>query len=113
MHQLVEIGVARLGRVHAKGIDQVERMAGRELARRQRRAQRLGHFDAVVPAEQRRLETIEPRDLFVGAQLRAVGNIVGGTDEIVEGEHDRPVCLRDERRGDGKILVAMGLCCRL
>ena len=82
MHQFVEIGIARLGRVHAKGMEQVERMARRELRVGENCAQRLRGLDPVVPAEQRRLETVEPGELFVRAQVRAiVGDIVGGADE--------------------------------
>jgi hypothetical protein len=38
-----------------------------------------------------------------------IGDVVGGPDEIVEGENQRPVTRMDDPRRDRKILVAVGL----
>ncbi len=113
MHQLVEIGVARLRRVHAERIEQIERVARRQFARGEHGAQRLGDLDPVVLAEQRRFETVEPRDLLIRRQIRAVGYIVSSAHEIIESKHGRPMLARDQDRGDGEILVAMRLRCLL
>jgi hypothetical protein len=38
-----------------------------------------------------------------------IGDVVGGADEIIEGENQRPVTRMDDPRRNRKILVAMGL----
>jgi len=38
-----------------------------------------------------------------------IGNVVGGSDEIVERENQRPMARVDYPRRDGKVLVAVGL----
>jgi hypothetical protein len=38
-----------------------------------------------------------------------IRNIVGGADELVEGQYGAAVTRMNEVRGDGKVLVAMGL----
>jgi hypothetical protein len=107
--QVVPITVAQLGHVHAEGGEQILRMARRELARRQLRAQCDRDRIVVVPAEQRRFELIHQCELFRRRQRGMVGNIVGGAHEFVEGEDRRAVARMNEPRRHGKVLVPVAL----
>ena len=109
MHELVEIRVALLGRVHAEGMQQVERVAGRKPALGERRPKRPRGGNVILLAEKRSLEPVEAGELLVRAQHGTVGNVVGAAHESVKGEDHRPVPARNKLRRDGKILVAMGL----
>ena len=84
-------------------------MARRHRTLRQRAPQidRLGL--AVALAQQFGFEQIEKPELFALTERGMIGDIVGGPDEIVERENQRPVTRMDDPRRDRKVLVAVSL----
>ena len=105
VHEFVEVGIAGLGRVHAEGDQKVERVSWRQPGPRQGGPERDGGWRGVRASEQRRLEQVEPADLLVRWQRRAVGDVVGGAGERVERHHGRAMPGRDQRRRHGEILA--------
>src|SRR5204862_6766545 len=63
----------------------------------------------VAVAAQFRFKQGEQPELLVRRQRRMIGDVVGGPDEIVERENQRPVTRMNDPRRDRKILVAVGL----
>jgi hypothetical protein len=106
--EFVPVGIASLGRVEAEGGEEVLGVSRREKTLVEHGAEAIGGELRAV-AEERRFQAVEQRELLVGLQRRVVGDVVGGADELVEGEDRRAVARADEVRGDGKVLVAMGL----
>ena len=106
---VVPVLVAQLGDVHPERDQHVERVARRHRALGQRVAQIDRLLLGVALAEQFRFEQIEKAELFVGRKRRVIGDVVGGPDEIVEAEDQRPVTRMNDPRRDRKILVAVGL----
>ena len=76
-------------------------------------SERLPELDrlglAVALAQQFGFEQIEIAQLFARIERCVIGDVVGGPDEIVECENQRPVAPMNDPGRDGKILVAVGL----
>jgi len=108
--EIVPVPIAQLGHVALERRNQVARMLRIEAARaacvaqaaRDRRI-RFGLSD------QRAVERVQEIELFLRAERGMIGNIVGGANEIIKGEDRRAMARRDQKGGDGKIFVAMGL----
>ena len=82
-------------------------MAGRQAAGGELALERLGLRIGRAGAGQRIGQAVEERDLALRRQLRVIGNVVAGADEIVEGQDRAAMTGMDQVRGDGKILDAM------
>ena len=109
VNHLVPVLVAQLGHIHPERDQDIERMARRHRTLRQRAPQidRLGL--AVAPPQQFGFEQIEISELVARAERRVIGDVVGGPDEIVERENQRPVTRMNDPRRDRKVLVAVSL----
>ena len=90
MNDVVPILVTQLGDVHPERDQHVERMARRHRALGQRAAQIDRFLLRVALAQQLRFEQVEIAKLFVRAERRVVGDVVGGPDEIVERSGSAP-----------------------
>ena len=88
-------------------IEQVLRVARRQAAFGERRAQPHGFRVVVALPEQVRFQPVELLELLALAQRRVVGDIVGDAHELVERQDDAAMARIDQPRRDGKILVAM------
>src|SRR6185437_8350497 len=75
----------------------------------ERATQRHGIMSCIGPAEQRRLELIERRQLFALPEPWMVGHIVSGAGKSVEPEDRLAKAAGDENRGDGEVLILLGL----
>ena len=109
VNDVVPVLVAQLGDVHPERDQHVERVARRHRALGQRLAQVDRLFLRVALAQQFRLEQVEIAQLLVRAERGVVGDVVGGPDEIVIAEDQRPVTRMNDPRRDREILVAVGL----
>ena len=109
MDHLVPVLVAELADVHPERDQDVERMARRHRTLCQRAPQIHCLGLAVALAEQFRFEQIEISELVGCGQRRVVGDVVGGSDEIVERKDQRPVARMDDPRRHRKVLVAVCL----
>ena len=109
MDHLVPVLVAKLRHVHPERDQDVERMARRHRTLRQRAPQIDGLGLAVAAAQQFGFEQIEIAELVAVAERRMIGDVVGGSDEIVERQNQRPVARMDDPRRDRKVLVAVCL----
>ena len=96
VNELVPVRVAKLADVHPEGGQQVERMARRHRTFRQRPPQIDGFRLAVALAEQLSLEQIEVSELGFRIQRRMIGDVVRGTDKIVESQDHRPMTRVDD-----------------
>ena len=106
---VVPVLVAQLGHVHAECNQHVERVARWHRALGKRAAQIDRFLLGIAPAEQFLLEQVEIAQLLLRRQVCVVGDVVGGADEVVEGQNQRAVTRMNDPRRDGKILVAVGL----
>src|SRR5207253_5314507 len=66
-------------------------------------------FLRIALAEQFGFEQVEQPKLFVRGERGVIGDVVGGPDEIIEREDQRPMTRMNDPRRDRKILVAVGL----
>jgi hypothetical protein len=91
MDHFVPVLIPKLGHIHPEGDENIEGVARRHRTLRQRAPQidRLGL--AVAPALQFGFKQVEKSELVALAERRMIGDIVGGSDEIVERENQRPV----------------------
>ncbi len=108
-HQVIPVAITQLGDVEAKGLQQIEGMAGRHATLGQRRAQRQGISLRVAAAEQGFFHPVEQCEFFCRHQARMIGDVIGHAREAIEGENDAAMTRADEAGGDGEILVAMAL----
>ena len=92
-HQVVPVAVAQLGHIHSEGGEQILRVARRELAICEVRAQGDAGRISVALAEQGRLESSDERKLLPRRKRRVIGNVVGGAHEVVE-RQDWPTMAR-------------------
>ena len=109
MDHLVPVLVAQLADVHAERDQDVEGVARRHCAFRQRMAEADRFFLGIALSEQFRLEQVEIAELLLGRQFRVIGDIVGGADEVIEGKNQRAVARMDDPRRHRKVLVAVRL----
>ena len=100
MDHLVPVLVAQLGHVHAECGEEVERVARRHRPFGKRGPQGHRFRLAVALAQQLRFEQIEIAQLLRRLERGMIGDIVGGTDEIVESENHRAVSRLDELGSD-------------
>jgi len=80
-----------------------------EIAFPQGQAQRDGLGQPVVLAQQAGLELVEMIELLAFAERGMIRDVIGDADELVEGQNGAAMAGMNEMRGDGKVLVAMGL----
>ena len=101
--------ISKLGHVHAKCDQDVEGMARRHRALGQRAAQvdRLGL--AVAAALEFSFEQIEKDQFLAFTESCMVGDVIGGSYKIVEGENQGPVARANDPRRDREIFVAVSL----
>src|SRR5260370_7506454 len=85
------------------------RVGARHRRLRQRAPQLEGLGLGVAVAQELGLEQIEQLELVVLAERRMIGDIVGGSDKIVERKYQRPVAWMNDPRRDRKVLVAVSL----
>ena len=110
MDHFVPVLVAKLGHVHPERDQDIERMARRHRTLRQRAPQIDGLGLAVALAQQFGFEQIEIGELVAArASVGMIGDVVGGPDEIVERQDQRPVARMNDPRRDRKVLVAVSL----
>lgn len=108
--EIVPVAITQLRHVALEGDDQVARMLRIEAALATCVAQsacdrriRFGLSHKPV------IERVQEIELFLRAERGMIGDVVGGANEIIEGEDRRAMTRRDQKGGDGKIFVAMGL----
>ena len=91
MNHFVPVFITKFGHIHPERDQHVERVARRHRTFRQRAPQvdRLGL--AVALPQQFSFKQIEKLKLVVLAERCMIGDVVGGPDEIVEREDQRPV----------------------
>ena len=107
--QIVPIAIAQFGDVELERGEQVLRVLRRQIARGKLAAQAHRDRVAVVLAGEAGIEAIEQRQFFGRRQRRVVGDVVGGTDEIVE-RQDRPAMARSNEPGRHReILIPVAL----
>ena len=109
MHQLVPVGVARLGHVLAEGADKIAHVPRRKPTLGQRAAQFDRGGDIVGFAGQRGLDGGKAGELVGGRGRGMVGDIVGHPRERIEIDHRLSPPSSDEQGGDWEILVAATL----
>ena len=105
----VPVFITKLGDIHPERGQNIERVARRHRTLRQRAAQLDGFGLAVAPAQQFGFEQIEIVELFARTERRVIGDIVGGPDEIVEAQDQRPVTRMNDPGRDREILVTVRL----
>src|SRR4030095_16889855 len=84
-------------------------MGGWEPRVGERATQRHGIMSCIGPTEQRRLEHIKRLQLFALPESGMVGHIVSGAGKSVEPEDRLAKAPGDENRGDGEVLIPLGL----
>ena len=109
MDHFVPVFITKLGDIHPERGQNIERVARRHRTLRQRAAQIDGLGLAVAPAQQFGFEQIEIVELLALTERCMIGDIVGGSDEIVERQDQRPVTRMNDPGRDRKILVAVCL----
>src|SRR5262249_46054548 len=101
----VHFGLAALGTVNAKSSEKTWRMAGRQRPRGKRDAQTHRRNVLAVLADEAGAEAVEEIELLIRLERRMVGNIVGGSYEIVERQYRAAMARMNEKRRDRKVLV--------